>query len=188
MTTRSLMAAAIAAATAVAVAACGGANHPTQTTNASSTPGGIAAAAYRFVACMRDHGYPNMPDPKVSNGGNAVAIHAVVRGGGPKHPKPLPKACRSILPKAQPESAQQIAAQNSAQRRGLLSFAACMRTHGAPNFPDPTSQGQLSLTMLNSAGVDLHAPNTLDAIRACEGASHGIVTPAKVAQALQQAS
>jgi hypothetical protein len=185
--TRTLTAAAIAVATATAVAACGGGNHPTQTTNASSQPGGIAGAAYRFVACMRDHGYPNMPEPVVSNGGNAVAIHAVVHGGGPKHPKPLPKACAGILPGAEPESAQQIAAQNAARRRGLLSFAACMRTHGV-DFPDPTSQGQLSLTMLTSAGVDLHAPKTLDAIRACEGSSDGIVTPSKVAQALQQTS
>lgn len=185
--TRSPTAAAIAAASAVAIAACGGSNHPTNTTS-SSPPGGIAAAAYRFVACMRDHGFPNMPEPIVSNGGNAVAIHAVVHDGGPKHPKPIPKACSGILPNVKPESAQQIAAQNATRRRGLLSFAACMRTHGAPNFPDPTSQGQLTLTMVNSAGVDLHAPKTLDAIRACEGSSDGVVTPSKVAQALQQTS
>jgi hypothetical protein len=185
---RSLTAIVIAAASSVAIAACGGSGSPPKTTGPSSSSGGLAGAAYRFVACMRDHGYPNMPEPVVSKGGNDVAIHAVVHGGGPNHPKPIPKACRGILPNPQPESAQQIAAQQAAQRSGLLSFAACMRAHGVPSFPDPTSQGQLTLTMVNSAGVDLHAPNTLDAIKACERASHGIVTPSKVAQALQQAS
>jgi hypothetical protein len=61
-----------------------------------------------------------------------------------------------------------------------------MRAHGVASFPDPTSQGQLTLQMVTGAGIDLHATATLTAVKACEGASHGIITPSVVAQALQQ--
>ena len=35
-------------------------------------------------------------------------------------------------------------------KSNLLAFAKCMRSHGVPNFPDPSSSGQLDLTGVNS--------------------------------------
>ncbi len=178
-----------ALALALPVAGCGGSS-PTDTTGKSASPGGIAAAAFRFVACMRAHGYPNMPDPNVStspNGGTIVAIRAV-QHTGPKHPPAIPKPCRGIMPNPQNASPQQQAAQDAQRRAGLLSFAACMRTHAVKSFPDPTSQGQLTIEMIDAAGIDLHTTSTLAAIKACMGVSHGIVTPQAVGQALAQTS
>jgi hypothetical protein len=176
----------LAAALAVAlpVAGCGGSSPPKHATTGNPA-GGIAAAAYRFAACMRAHGYPTFPNPKVSQhpGGASIAIKVV--GPGPKAGPPKP--CRGILPGVRNGSPQQQAARDQAQRAGLLSFASCMRRHGV-DFPDPTSQGRLSLAMLAAAHIDLRAPSTLAAIKACEGASHGIVTPTVVGQALQQTS
>jgi hypothetical protein len=35
----------------------------------------------------------------------------------------------------------------------ILAFAKCLRSHGVTNFPDPTSQGQLTLEMVNAVGA-----------------------------------
>ena len=42
-----------------------------------------------------------------------------------------------------------------------------MRAHGVSAFPDPTSQGQLTLEMVSGAGVDLQAPSVRSAALAC---------------------
>ena len=52
-------------------------------------------------------------------------------------------------------------AQSSFQK--TLSYARCMRAHGAPNWPDPNSQGQFVKTQGNRA--DVTAPASAD--RAC---------------------
>ncbi len=57
-----------------------------------------------------------------------------------------------------------------------LSFARCMRSRWFPSFPDPTSQGQLTLQMVTAAGIDPHQPNVLSAGLACVPASHGLLT------------
>ena len=59
-----------------------------------------------------------------------------------------------------------------------------MRNHGVNNFPDPTAQGQLTLGMVSTAGVDLHAPSVRSAALACVPASHGALTTAVVERAL----
>jgi hypothetical protein len=187
---RAAATAAVAFAVAVAVAGCGGSKHPSNTTSATPPAhGGIAEAAYRFAACMRDHGSPNFPNPVVSihNGGQAVAIKVVGPPGKGNHGG-IPKPCQGILPNPSPQSAQQVAAANAKRRRGLLSFASCLRRHGVSNFPDPTSQGQLTLQMVTSAGVDLHTPATLNAVKGCMASSDGIITPTVVGQALEQTS
>lgn len=40
---------------------------------------------------------------------------------------------------------------SSTQAGGLLAYAACMRSHGVPNFPDPTGSGGLSKPAVVSA-------------------------------------
>jgi hypothetical protein len=66
----------------------------------------------------------------------------------------------------------------------MLAFARCVRSHGQTNFPDPTSHGQLTVGMIDAAGVDLHAPNVLPTARACIGVTHGLITPNDVARAI----
>ena len=118
------------AACTVLTAACGagaGSGTGTGTTNnraASST-------ALELANCMRAHGVPDFPDPGASGGVQAAAapssdqapaFRAAAKAcrrfgggvGGPPHPIP------------------------AAQRRKLIAFSQCMRTHGVPGFPDPT--------------------------------------------------
>jgi hypothetical protein len=159
----------------------------------SSSPGGgsagkppqnIVAAAYKFSRCMRDHGVSNFPDPQIksSNGGQQIAVRVVGSAGSPAF-KSATKACQGIMPAAT-TSPVQIAQQQHAREQDLVSFAQCLRSHGVPDFPDPTSQGQLTPAMVTGAGVDLHAPATLTAAKACIGASHGAITGADVERAV----
>lgn len=140
---------------------------------------------------MRAHGVPNFPDPHVSvssngTGGTAVAVQV---GGGAINPKSpavraAGKKCNGILPGPGSQSAAQVASQQHTREVDMLSFAQCMRGRGITTFPDPTAQGRLTLAMVNGAGVDLHAPQTLKAALACAPASHGALTPAQIEQAV----
>jgi hypothetical protein len=177
----------------VALAGCGSSsNNPGTTTGSSTSPHGIADAAYRYAACMRSHGVPNFPDPHVSvsssGNGTSTAVAVQVGGGGinPKSPavRAAGKDCNKILPGPGGQSAAQLAAQQHNREVDMLSFAQCMRGRGIASFPDPTVQGRLTLAMVNGAGVDLHAPQTLKAALACAPASHGALTAAQIEQAV----
>jgi hypothetical protein len=108
---------------ALALTACG-----------SSAKSGTGAASgdspLEEAQCMRSHGVPDFPDP--SPGGPSVIPNWI----NPQVPAFLSaqKACARFLggggrPGAGAES----------QKLALLNLARCMRAHGLPNFPDPTT-------------------------------------------------
>ena len=75
-----------------------------------------------------------------------------------------------------------------------LAFSKCMRTHGVPNFPDPTSGGggiQLSIGV--NSGINPRSPTFQSAQTACQhlqpggGPSFGRPSAQAVAQALEMA-
>ena len=66
----------------------------------------------------------------------------------------------------------------------MLTFARCLRNHGVSDFPDPDAQGRLTLQMTSAAGVDLKVPSFLRAAKACVGVTHGAITLAEVARAV----
>lgn len=66
----------------------------------------------------------------------------------------------------------------------MVAFARCMRAHGFPRFPDPTSQGQLTLTMIRQAGINLAQPAIKPAAYGCAPLTHGLLTRANINQAL----
>ncbi len=47
-----------------------------------------------------------------------------------------------------------------------MAFSACMRTHGVPNFPDPTSQGGLVIN--SQSGIDPSSASFQKAQQACQ--------------------
>jgi hypothetical protein len=172
---------AVVAGLALVVSGCGSSSPSTTTSAQSQNP---VTQAFKFSACMRDHGVTNFPDPQVtSNGtGTQIAIRAVGPNGSPQF-KTAQAACQSIMPAP---SKADLAAQAAAQRartQDLLSFARCMRGRGVNDFPDPSAQGQLTLAMITGAGIDLHAPQVAVAARACLPAANGAITRADVAQA-----
>jgi hypothetical protein len=131
---------------------------------------------------MRTHGVSDFPDPQVtvSAGQTKIAIRAVAKDGASPQFKTAQQSCQHLIPGPQNESP----AQRQAREHALLAFARCLRSHGLPNFPDPTGQGQLSMEMINAAGINLHAPNVLPAARACVGVTHGVITGADVERAI----
>ena len=104
----------------------------------SSSPG---AQALAYSKCMRSHGVPDFPDPKIN--GNSVSMGVGTRGDlNPSNPtfKAAGRACNSLPPAgANPpaQSAQELATD--------VKFADCMRSHGYPSFPDPDSRGVFNL-------------------------------------------
>jgi hypothetical protein len=69
------------------------------------------------------------------------------------------------------------------QQSGLLAFAACMRTNGVANFPDPNSSGVLPKRQI--AQLAAGSPQFVPAHRACEHLlpNDGQPTQAQVQQA-----
>jgi hypothetical protein len=170
--------AALAAATLIA--ACGSSSSSLSSSSASGhqpthvTRQQMQQDVVRFAACMRSHGI-NLPNPnspeqfKSALGGNhspafqsaALACGHLLPGGGPGQPS---------------------AAHTEAQKAAALAFARCIRTHGFPNFPDPTSNGDLTHEMLANAGINIHQPAAVQAADACVGVTHGFITRAAVAR------
>jgi hypothetical protein len=66
-------------------------------------------------------------------------------------------------------------------------FSACMRAHGVPNFPDPTSGGAISIT--SSMGINPQSPRLQAAQTICQKLLPGpsAASPAQQANALAQA-
>jgi hypothetical protein len=132
-------------------------------------------AAVRFSDCMRSHGLSDFPDPGTAprEFKNALETKSPAFQGAET-------ACRHLLPgggthdSSSPPSPAQVAAE--------LAFARCLRGHGFPSFPDPSSSGELSHEMLASAGIDLHQPAVIQAADACVGVTHGFLTRAAVAR------
>lgn len=127
------------------VANLGTTTSPTRTT--ATTPAAVHGGskssptdnAIAFVGCMRTHGEPNMPEPNVSKTGGRTHVSINVSSGvDPSSPlfAAAYKACSHLLPDNGVASAGQTI--TPADQADYLKGAACMRSHGVPNFPDPT--------------------------------------------------
>jgi hypothetical protein len=153
------------------IAGCGG---DSRTTAAATAQSGPAALSH----CMRSHGVPGFPDPTRS--GQISKSEVVALAGSPQF-KAAQTACEHLLHNGsfgQQETPQQVRARSVA----ALAFARCIRGHGFPNFPDPTTDGQLTHEMLANAGINLHQPAIVQAADACVGVTHGLITRANVAR------
>jgi hypothetical protein len=112
---------------------------------ACSVPGAAAAKpspspdpykqALAFSKCMREHGVPDFPDPQSSSSGNAIQINGNGASLDPSSAQfqAAQQACNKYAPKNAPNGN----APSAKDKAAMLAFAACMRTHGVPDFPDP---------------------------------------------------
>jgi hypothetical protein len=145
----------------------------------SSSSSGSAAPdsqAVAYSACMRAHGVPNFPDPKISTNGNEVKVAVRVTPGITGNPRfnSAQKACSKLLPGGGPgEGDHPISPQEQTQ---YLKAAACIRSHGIPDFPDPTFSGN-GVHLPKTAGINPHSPQVRAAEEACQslipGGLHG---------------
>jgi hypothetical protein len=86
------------------------------------------------------------------------------------------RACKKNLPALGPHtSAQKLAANAEA-----LKYAACMRSNGVPDFPDPNGQGQIQIN--NATGtLDPNSPQFQKAATACQRLDNGFGVQSSVA-------
>ncbi len=138
----------------------------------SSSPGSQAVA---YSACVRAHGVPNFPDPKISTSGNStrVAIGITPAISGNPHFKAAQRACIGLLKEGGAGPSHPISPREQSE---YLRAAACIRSHGIPSFPDPTFSGG-DVHLPKTAGLDLHSPRVRGAEEACQslipGGLHG---------------
>lgn len=163
---------AVAAGLALLTAACGGSQGAASSPPASADSGGNASTAYvtrlAFARCVRAHGVPAYPDPD-SNGQEPPGTKQLLISN-PRFPAAV-DACRHLLPNdGQQTEAPQPDALTDA---GALRLAGCMRTHGYPQFPDPTidAVGQ-PVFNVQAVGIAPHSPQVLTTLRRCLSLLH----------------
>lgn len=160
------------ASCAVVLAGCGGSG-----SNPSASTGryGPANSPASLSRCMRANRVSGFPDPiAVPGGGEGLPLmvtsdDSLIAEGhtfaGPAV-RSAERVCAAYLPPAGGPPPK-VRAQ---QLRQELAFARCMRAHGVPNFPDPSSSGgQDGL----AAGIDPQSPAFQSAARVCGAGGSG---------------
>ena len=168
----------VAAGIAFAVTACGSSGKSSSTGSGGHVTYAQAQQdAVNFSGCMRSHGVSSFPDPtsphefKVSMSPDSPAAQSPAF-------RTARAACQHLLPGGGPHGSE---ARSHSEISALVAFARCLRGHGFPSFPDPTSGGQLTHEMLAQAGINLHQPAAVRAADACVGVTHGVITRQDVA-------
>ena len=150
------------AVVAGAVTACSGSSSPLASSSHATGRPHLAGGPLAFSACMRSHGVSSFPDP-TSNGGISIQVQP---GSGidPNSPafQSAQHACQSLLP-AGKTSGGSVSPTVRAQ---ILRYAACIRAHGVPNYPDPTFNGN-AVNFGNLSGINPNSPAYQSALRAC---------------------
>jgi hypothetical protein len=114
---------------------------------------------------MRSHGLADFPDP-LPGGGLQFNLGP---GLDPQSPafQSAQDACQHVVP-GPPMSP---GGPSDSQRAAALKYAQCMRTHGVPNYPDPTyDDGRPTQEPLSNYGIDPQSPPFADASRSCKAA------------------
>ena len=151
-----------AAALSLLAAGCGGSKAPSVASVGSTTTGGTAAgstttgvanaagsgtpqsqtqlqqSALAYARCMRANGVPNFPDPSA---GGSFTFQA---GSGIDRSSPAFETaqarCRKLLPNGGPLSGGSTTHPDPGALAQMVKIAACMRRHGVPDFPEPTTK------------------------------------------------
>jgi len=167
---------AVGSALVVALAGCGAGGSPataggTPAATAAGAGGGGSGSTARtqhilraYAQCVRSHGFPNFPDPRMNangqlfTGGNQQQIKQA--GLQTEH------ACGNILSQLPPHAGHQSGPVTPAQLALERQFAACMRQHGLSRWPDPAPDGSFRLSATPYAAMGKTGP-VLTALNAC---------------------
>jgi hypothetical protein len=145
----------------VVLAACSSSG----TTNASADSSTSTAyqKALAYAHCIRAHGIPDYPDPNsqgqfiVQNGSALPSVSAAVANAAAK-------ACQKLLPPSMAQGPPSGSSGQGSGRSSQLKFSECMRSHGEPNYPDPASNGSITLP----SGMNAESPQFRNAEKACQ--------------------
>ena len=152
------------AAAALLTAACSGS--PSSTGSGGSlTAGGSAnsSSAVAYSRCVRGHGVPNFPDPDSNGQIPKEAVVPALREVGDSRAKAATNACANLNP-----AGQESPTLTAREQQDYLRAAACMRSHGITNFPDPTFPGgHVNLPQISSS-IDTSSTQFTQARQTCE--------------------
>jgi hypothetical protein len=124
----------------------------------SGSPSDRGDALVAFSACMRKHGVPNFPDPKTVGHSYGLTIDDSM-ANSPQF-KNAQQACKKLLPNGGRPPAQEQAK----QMQEALKYAACIRAHGMPDYPDPKAMSDGGIEM----GEAPDSPQLQTAQKACQ--------------------
>ena len=159
------------AAVALLAAAC---SSPSSTGSGGSAD---SSSAIGFARCVRSHGVPRYPDP--ASGGALPKTSPQRLKVSSSEFNAAQRACQHLLPSTasfQRQTQQCMLTGDCPQAlvRHILAaelrFARCMRSHGVPNWPDPTidSEGRPAFNV-SARGINPHhSPQITSKIGECD--------------------
>jgi hypothetical protein len=131
----------VAIACGIAIAGCGFTGNSSEAAS-SGGPESSAVASFflTFARCMRSHRVANFPDPTPGHGVQFDPSSGI----DPASPafQSARRACQKLLPGGGPGSAP---APSASDLHTALVWAQCVRKHGVPNFPDPSTSSHAGL-------------------------------------------
>lgn len=123
---------------------------------------GPARSLLAYAQCVRAHGVPSFPDPNAS-GQLPASTKSLVSD---PHFTAANNACRHLVKGG---SSTQFAADT----RHYVQFARCMRAHGVPSFPDPSTDPDGSPVFnLQHSGISPQSPQVQSAALGCMHSLH----------------
>ena len=138
-------------------------------------------SAVAYSQCMRSHGVPNFPDPP--SNGQVPKASAQQLGVSTSQLQAAQTACQHLYPNNGgsgggltkdsigqcEETGDCPQALVQAAMTALRTFARCMRSHGVPNWPDPTidSEGRPGFDLLHVQGFDPNSSQTSNIMQEC---------------------
>lgn len=135
------------------LSACGG-------PGAGSTGGTTTATkdkSLEYAACIRENGVPDYEDP---GPGGGTKIDGRTDPAKAKALMEAQQKCREFAPGGGPEGSA-----SPADVESIRKYAQCMRDNGVPDFPDPDSEGRI--TVDGDGGLKLDSPEFTAADEKC---------------------
>jgi hypothetical protein len=129
-----------------------------ETGNTGALATTTADKSLQYAQCMRENGVPDYQDPGPDGG---VKIDGKA---DPAKAKALMEAqgkCRQYAPGVSSDGS----GPSEADVENIRKYAQCMRANGVPNFPDPDSQGRI--TVDSEGGLKLDSPEFKAADEKC---------------------
>jgi len=161
-------AAIITTALALLAAACSGSSSSTGPGGSSNAGGSASSALLAFSQCMRSNRLPNFPDPQATGGTKFPDAQQL--GVSSSQYQAAENNCQHLLPAGSndefpPAEVQQLLI-------GMREFSQCVRSHGVPNWPDPTNDSEgRPVFDLGAAGIsrsDFHSAQVQTKITECQ--------------------
>lgn len=156
-------------------AACSGGGQSSAGAAAGSggAPGTGGSAHSKLVAfshCMRSHGVPTWPDPSSSQTNIKFGpgpLEAQQYGVSSAQFNAARSACQHLLPVGANDTFP--SAMMPQILRGMRTFSRCVRSHGVPDWPDPStnSHGQPGFNLVPT-GINADSPEAKLAVNECQ--------------------